>query len=98
MRTKGQKPDYVELDHHPVVGLYSNKDIEGQVRYYYYYKDNKRISATSDLPTALQRFFSSTPKPEQKLNQLKLSDCLTKYLTQRRDRVKETYKESYNQC
>jgi hypothetical protein len=64
MRTKGQKPDYVELDNKPIIGLYSNKSPSGEVRYYYYLKDNKRISATSSLPTALQRFFTQSAQPK----------------------------------
>lgn len=86
MKAKGQKADFAELEHQPIKGLYQNKDKSGQVRYYYFYRGNERVSATADLTTALERFFTQQqPQPILKLNQLKLSDCLDKYLVFRQE-------------
>ena len=55
MRIK--KTNFVEVNGQPLEGLYQDVDkLSGKVRAYYYLLNGKKISCTSDITVALQRY------------------------------------------
>ncbi len=54
---RGRKPDYADYNGEPVEGLYKQKYKDGRVKNYYYYDSNKkRISCSSDIVLAVQKY------------------------------------------
>jgi integrase len=83
MRIK--EANFVSVNGQPITGLYQDVDkLSGKVRAYYYLLNGKKISCTSDLTTALQRFFT-----RQRNNNLTWQEILSIYLTKE---LNQTYR------
>lgn len=62
-KKRGRKADYADYNGEPVKGLYKQKYRDGRIKNYYYYGSNKkRISCSSDIVLAVQKYSSYCKK------------------------------------